>query len=151
MITALNEFETIPAFTVVAGSSFGGVSNREFCADILRAVDTVTGYEETYQHWVDLAECSDDDDYVANGDCINDAMQLFNDNITTMPEFCSLVLFDNEARVLPDIESAIEECEVFEDYPEKYHGDFIAVVNDHGNTTCQRWDGSKYVTIWDMV
>ncbi len=154
MIGVRNEFETIPAFEVIAGSYIGGVSNREFTVDILKAIDTVCSDIVSDQHWRDLAECSDEDDYIANGDCIHDAVELFNDSVVTMPEFCHLDIRDNEAIVLPSLDLAEMDDDIvkLDEYPEKYAGvGFVLVVNDHGNVTCQRWNGREYVTIWDMV
>ena len=79
------------------------------------------------------------------------------DSDMPMPEFCSVVLDDNEWRVVPSIESADEDCENFDDYQDEYKGDFILVTNDHGNVTCQQWKPPfvnclpEYITIWDMV
>lgn len=149
MITARNEFETVPAYEHLAGSSFGTWTERETVFRLLEIVDSTTN-QDTLSLYKDLAKYGDDDTVIM--ELADDAVDLLNESMP-MPEFCSVTLNDNEYHVMPCLGNAQEECVSYEDYPEEKHGDFILVVNDHGNVTCQQWDYNKleYVTIWDMV
>ena len=152
MITTRNEFETVPAYEHLSGSSFGTWSDRETTITLINILDTVQSHIDTKPLYKELAELSDDDDSGAMFDLQNDVMDHLN-YYMPMPEFCSVVLDDNEFTVIPSIELADEDCKNFADYQDTYQGDFILVTNDHGNVTCQQWDYNKleYTTIWDMV
>ncbi len=150
MITVRNEFETVPAFENIAGCSLGTESARATAFEMIEALERVSSYD-CKALYKDLASATDDDiDYLF--DTQQEIADLLDEHMP-MPEFCRVTLQDNEWLVLPSIESALEECESFEDYPEERRGDSILVVNDHGNVTCMQWDPSKneYSTIWDMV
>ena len=150
MITVRNEFETVPAFEHIAGSSFGTGSNRESACQLLKTLQTVSGYD-CLKLWQDIAE-TNDENFDQLIDIQDEIAELLNEYMP-MPEFCSVVLDDNEWRVIPSIENADEDCKNFADYQDDYQGDFILVTNDHGNVTCQQWLQGEmvYVTIWDMV
>ena len=146
MLTARNEFETIPAWTTIAGSSFGTQSHRETTVELLKAVDLTTD-ADTRRLWVDLAECNDDNvEFMF--DIQRDAADLLNDH-APLPDYCTVDLQDNEWTVLPYmIENDLAR---FEDIPDTFEGDHVLIVNDHGNVTCMRWTGSEYESIWAMV
>jgi len=149
MITARNEFETIPAFTTIAGSSHGQQSQRETTLELIDNLSLTSQYncESLYR---ELAEMTDNDENMF--DLQDEVAQYIYDN-APLPEFCSVTLQDNEYIVLPCLESAEEECKKVADIPDDNQGDFILYVNDHGNVTCLQWnEGCRaYDVIWDMV
>jgi len=153
MITVRNQFEGVPAFEHIAGSSFGNWSNRETACALLSTLEKVSDYDCS-KFYIDIAELHDESDQWF--DFQDEIAELLNEYMP-MPEFCSVVLEDNEFTVRPNLEAAQDDCHTFNDYPDKKipdsHSDFILVVNDHGNVTCQQWDygKSEYITIWDMV
>lgn len=149
-ISVKNEFETVPAFTTIAGSHLGNQSNRETTIEMLNAVETTTGIHgmTTNRLWIDLASNHDDDMesmfYIQQecADLLNESMPI--------PEFCSVELHDNEWTVIPYID---EEVTRVEDIPDNYSEDYLLLVNDHGNVTCLEWNYNKreYKDIWAMV
>lgn len=151
MITARNEFETVPAYEHLAGSSFGTWSDRETTIALINALDTVQSHVDTKPLYKELAALNDD-----NSESMIEMQEEVTDHLNyymPMPEFCSVELYDNEFSVMPNLESAKEDCGILTEYPEVRTTDNILVVNDHGNVTCQQWNYNKleYVTIWDMV
>ena len=147
MITVRNQFESVPAYEHVAGCSLGTWSNRESACALLDALET-TSHHDCAPLWKVIAENHDESDIWF--DVQDEIAQLLNENMP-MPEFCSVTLQDNEWHVLPSLECAQDEATSLDDYPDDYVSDYILVVNDHGNVTCQQWSGGEYVTIWDMV
>jgi len=154
MITVRNEFETVPAYEHIAGSSLGTWTNRETTIALIKTLETTSNYD-CAPLYKEMAETTDDDtDFMFE---TQHEVASYLDDYMPMPEFCSVVLDDNEWRVVPSIEQADDECKNFSDYPDTYQGDFILVTNDHGNVTCQQWKPAfvncapEYVTIWDMV
>ncbi len=153
MITTRNEFEVIPAFEVIAGSSQGGWSSREFAVTMLEACVTCTSSLMT-DEWEELAGYADDD-VEAIDEMIQDAMEHLIYN-APIPESCTIEWRDNEIIVLPFLDDDIPR---FEDCPDDHSEDVIYTVNDHGNVTCWQWnpnnvDGNQtgaYESIWDMV
>ena len=147
MLTARNEFETIDAWTTIAGSSIGNQTDRETTAEILDAVDLVTPCD-THKLWKELAECPDD-----NTECMweiqRDAADLLNE-YAPLASYCSIDLADNEWTVLPYMD---DELPRFEDTPETFEGDDVLVVNDHGNVTLMHWHSidREYESVWAMV
>lgn len=149
MITAKNEFETVPAFEHIAGCFLGTWSNRESTCELLRTLHKVSDYD-CMKLWQDIAYAGDDSDQWFE---IQDEIAELLNEYMPMPEFCRVVLDDNEWKIIPSIELADEDCKNFDDYQDDYQGDFILVTNDHGNVTCQQWLQGEmtYITIWDMV
>jgi hypothetical protein len=151
MLTARNEFETIPAFEVITGSNQGGYTPRQMAFDVISAIDTVTGLIDTTSDWKDLAGMSDDDTQE-----INDLIEEYVDHLNyyaPIPDSCSISWHDNELIVMPYID---DENEKFDEVPESFVDDVIYQVSDHGNVTCYRWERisrlqGKYVEIWSMV
>ena len=147
MLTARNEFETIEAFTSIAGDSLGTWSDRETTAAMLEAVDTVTA-RDTHKLWVELARCTDDD---PNNmwEIQRDAADLLNE-FAPLPPYCVIDLTNSEWRVSPYLD---DELERFEDTPEDYQGDDVLIVNDHGNVTLMHWNAAdrEYESVWSMV
>lgn len=155
------------AFDVIAGSSFGGVTNREFVLGILDALTDECGLNTTQEFYLDLAKVHDDDDWLANGDAINDAVQFFNDWTYTLPAFCVLDIRDNEAIILPDLEGVEMDDDIKrgDDIPGAYRSDYFLHINDHGNTTLLEWvptfnaqyygldpnHAGHYREVWSMV
>ena len=130
----------LPAFTTITGSNDGGFSAREMATDIIQTAE----YAGTLlpAAWRELAQ-TDDDDVDPN-----DYLDLL-EPLSISPS-CSITWQDNELLVLPYIDDEIPR---FTDYPDGFQpdGEVIYVVNDHGNVTCQAWNGKAYETVWDMV
>ena len=154
MLNARHEFETIPAFEVITGSSFGGFTAREMAVDVITALETVTSLIDTKSDWKYLATCSDDE--TTEIDCLIEEYIDHLNYYAPIPDSCSFTWQDNELIVLPYIDDEIER---FDDVPESFSDDVIYVVNDHGNVTCYRWNpndvsGSQtgaYNEIWALV
>ena len=153
MLTARNEFETIEAWTTIAGCSLGTQSHRATTVELLKAVDLVTN-ADTRLLWVDLAECSDDNiEFMF--DIQRDAAELLTEH-APLPDYCTVDLCENEWMVLPYmIEGDLPRLS---DTPDDYQGDNVLVVNDHGNVSCMRWVDAyaepgcgRYIEQWSMV
>ena len=152
MLTARNEFETIPAFEVITGSSYGGYTPREIAVDLINAVEQF-GLCLYPEDWKNLATYEDNSQEIS--DFIIEYTDLLND-CAIIPDSCSLTWHDNELIVMPYVDDEIEK---FEDCPDDYSDDVIYVVNDHGNVTCYRWNPNDvsgnqtgaYNEIWAMV
>ena len=145
MLTTSHEFETIPAFTVIAGSSQGGYSSRELAIEIIKAANTISTVSPTEINaaWKDLAEQNDDEVDVAEFEVLLDGCNL--------PPCCSLQWHDNEYMVMPDLESAREEAEVGDETPDHglCSGNLFLVINDHGNATLYQWqEGPTVIGHW---
>lgn len=112
-------------------------------SDTIISVADEYGIETATIHraWKDLANTNDDDVDVA------DYERIF-DDYDVLPASCYITWQDNELIVLPFIDDDVPRLP---DYPESFVEDVVYVVNDHGNITCQEWNGKKYVTVWDMV
>ncbi len=155
MITVNNEFETVDAFTHIAGCELGTRTNRETAMELINVL-TMTTQHTGATEYKELAGY-DDDDYGEILELCDEVAELLNAEMP-MPEFCFVTLNDGEYRVMPAVEDALDTCEIFDDCPEKCHGDFILVINDHGNVTCYRWGVGdygdveyEYIVIWDTV
>ncbi len=155
MITARNEFETVPAFEHIAGSNNGSWTMRETAFSLISTLETISSYD-TSRLYKDLAECNDDDGYL--DDMQLEVMELLNEYMP-MPEFCSVSLNDGEYTVTPYIDE-YDDTPRLSDYPDTLYKDesgmvhyTIFIVNDHGNVTCQTWNDQKreYITQWDIV
>ncbi|GAF84818.1 unnamed protein product [marine sediment metagenome] len=154
MLTTRNEFETIPAFEVITGSSYGGFTPREIAVDLIYAIEKVTNLIDTKQDWQYLATYSDNE-LTEIDELISEYIQHLN-YYAPIPDSCSIDWHDNELIVMPYIDDEIER---FEDCPDDFSDDVIYVVNDHGNVTCYRWNPNDvsgnqtgaYNAIWDMV
>jgi len=147
-ITARHEFETIPAFTTIAGSSIGIQTPRETAIELLTTLDTIQSFMSTNKLWRELAQCSD-----TETDILFEIQEEIAEHIAyygNIPEFCSVTLQDNEFIVLPYLDDDLEK---FNECPDDFHGDHVLVVNDHGNVTCFQWDANdkSYKDIWAMV
>jgi hypothetical protein len=151
MITTSKNLETIPAWEHVAGSSLGTWSEVEITEALIKAVESIrsdSSVHELREDWEKL-------NYFLNGrqdhdaiyDFQVDAVDLINSH-GTVEDYCTLDVQDGEWMVRPYID---DELPRFDDYQDDYQGDHVLIVNDHGNATCQRWNGKAYVTIWDMV
>ena len=146
MITTRNEFETIPAFEVLAGSSLGTWTPREICAEMIRNVNKCTQMDVS-KFWIELAEMSDDDPNI--GEIIQDCIYELNSE-APIPPSCAIEWRDGEILVLPYIDDEIPR---FEDVPESHVEDVVYQVSDHGNVECYSWDYNrmKYVSEWGMA
>ena len=149
MITARNEFETIPAFTHIAGCSLGTWSDYDSAKALVDAAVSISSDSSVLKLKAEFEEISEDDETGILYEFQDDATQFINDH-DTLEDYCSLSVDDGEWIVRPYID---DELPSFDDYQEEFQGDHILIVNDHGNTTCQRWDYStnEYKTIWDVV
>lgn len=158
-ITARNEFETIPAFTTIAGSTAGGWTEREVCIALLEAIDNVIGFSETFEKWKELAAIHDDDTLTF---FMDELVEYFNESVDTMPEFCSLQWQDNELLIVPNVDNALDDTQTLDVIPDVQNpikddsgqtAYTITHVNDHGNVDLLQWDESKreYVIAWSVV
>ena len=149
MIDATNEFETIPAFEILAGSSFGTWSLREVAAEMISNVSKTTQVD-TAMYWQELASATDNDLETMEW-VITVCMEDMN-TYSLIPDSCCIEWTDNEIVVMPYIDDEIPR---FEDVPDSHVEDVIYQISDHGNCTCYRWDYSKsparYVEVWAIV
>lgn len=147
MITTLNQFETIPAFTHIAGSNNGSCSNKGIAFDMLKAYDKIRSenHVSSDKMWCDLAWCNDDDEYLLT---LQAEIAELITQTDRLPRYCTIELQDGEWLVLPYIDESLER---FSDIPDIKTDDYILVVNDHGNVACMEWDQGEYKSIWDMV
>jgi hypothetical protein len=153
MLTTRNEFETIPAFEVITGSTYGGFTPREMAVDLIKAVELVTSLIDTKTDWQFLAICEDDDPAIS--EFIEEYTRHL-DYYAPIPDSCSIEWHDNELIVMPYIDDEIPR---FEEVPESFIEDVIYQVSDHGNVTCYRWNPNDvsgnqtgaYNEIWAMV
>lgn len=151
-ISARNEFEPIPCFTHIAGCSLGSWTPRETACQLIKTLETVSSYD-CVRLWRDLAESSDDVQYTV--DIQDEVCELLNE-YAVLPDYCYIGLEDGEYRVLPDIDSAQEDCLNVEELPdspvdsEQYQ---VLQVNDHGNATFYCWNEQKqeYIEVWSVV
>ena len=157
MITARNEFETVPAFTNVAGCSIGTQTARATTAELITVLGTVSQCD-TCGYWKELAEmCDDDTDtmFEIQQDVVSDL-----DDHMPMPFGCYVTLADNEWTVLPSVDSLLEEGDVeqVDEVPDERDADHVYTVSDHGNVTMYEWKyhyndpaADGYVEIWAVV
>lgn len=135
------EFEGIPCWEVITGSSFGGFSDREMVIDMAKAMSAVG--EDTAKIYKELAECTDDDiDIDWFTDLAVDAL------CAHTPEYTYMSWRDNELIVMPDVEEA-QHCEMSgSETPERgdYTGQLFLKINERGNVALYRWVDS--VTGW---
>lgn len=143
----MNEFETISAFTTLAGANQGGWTNREVAVALLKALDQVTEHDITKKLWVGLAEYDDQEQDIIE---IQQAIvELFND-VALLPAYCHVVMENNEWRVVPYIDEGLQRVS---EIPDDYIDDHILQVSDHGNVSCYEWNHGlgSYQEIWAMV
>jgi hypothetical protein len=146
MITTSNEFETVPAFETLAGSSLGTWSNRAIAYELVSILEKVSQFD-CLDFYKTIAACEDDSDILII--IQEDIVEKLNEYMP-MPEFCTVTLQDGEWIVIPYIDDDLKRVA---DIPEAYTDDYVLFVNDHGNVTCYQWNDTKreYVSIWDMV
>ena len=145
MISPRHEFETIPAFTTLAGSTYGTATARDTTAYLIKTLHIISKVDVS-NYWRDLAEMNDDDTQD-----MWDMQSILADEINdhaNLPESCSVQLQDGEWIVLPYIDDEIEK---FVELPDTYVNDTIYTVTDHGNITCWSWINDSYVEQWSMV
>ena len=147
MVTTSNEFETIPAWEHIAGCSLGTWSDYDTAKALVDAAVAISSDSGALTMQSELNEVNEDDTSGILFDFQDDAAEYIN-NHATIEDYCSLDVQDGEWIVRPYID---DELPSFDDYQDDYQGDHVLIVNDHGNVTCQRWNGKAYVTIWDMV
>lgn len=137
------------AFDTIAGCSLGTKSWREVCAEI---IDYVGSHSENNpavrDQWVTLANCPDNE-------CLDLSTELGNwaaDELAELiPPYCYIDWQDNELRVLPSVESAREDTDVWVcgELPDeddcRQSGDLALVINDHGNATLYQWEDVESV------
>jgi len=152
MITTANEFETIPAFTSIAGDTLGTCTQREIACEMLKVLETASSVGCS-QLWQDIATTTDDDQYLI--DIQADLSQAIQDNCP-LPDYCTVELQDGEWLVLPYVDDDLPRLEDTPDNLATIDGQTaydILVVNDHGNVDFKQWDHNQceYVTQWAMV
>ncbi len=159
MLSNTHEFETIPAYEVLAGCSLGTWSNRETCASMIINVERAT-QSDTATMWKDLARANDDDSMCVMDDIIRDCIDLLNDH-APLPVSCSIDWRDNEITVFPFLDDEIPKFAEVPDCLIEYRDSFgsagfddvIYQVSDHGNVECYQWraDRLAYESVWSMV
>lgn len=145
----MNEFETISAWTILAGANQGGWTKREMAVALLKALDQVTEHDITKKLWVGLAECDDNQEQ----DIIEvqqNTAELFND-VAPLPAYCHVVMENSEWRVIPYVTE--DDLQKVDEIPDDYIDDHILQVSDHGNVSCYEWNHGlgAYQEIWAMV
>ena len=162
-ITVRNEFETIPAWTRIAGSSHETWTDREITCEMIKVLSEVTSRTNICnEFWKQVAEEPDSvasesrlaihsaresknpDHWIEIQDAVADEITLH------LPAYCYLTMKNNEWQVIPFIDKCLTQLD---ETPETYQDDHILVVNDHGNITCMEWDfgAEKYIPIWNMT
>lgn len=152
MITALNQFETIPAFEIITSRLD---SQRAIACDLIKALQRASSFDCS-QLWQDIATTNDNDQYLI--DIQADIAQTIQDNCP-LPDYCTIELQDSEWRVVPYIDTDLPHlshnpCYVTQPCEFDGHKAYdIIVVNDHGNTDLMQWNDQKreYITTWAMV
>lgn len=141
---------TFDAFDTLAGSSSGGYSSQDFVAELLEHVINIGGMSGAdISDYQQIADSESEDGDTEADEAIDELIDWLSDH-AILPPSCTLTMEDNEVRVIPYVD---DELPRLSDYPDaRVDGeDVIYVVNDHGNVTCQVWDGKAYVTVWEMV
>jgi hypothetical protein len=152
MVTTSNEFETIPAWEHISGCSLGTWSDYDTAKALVDAAVSVCSNSDVIELQEDFEKIAENDTTGVLLEFQDDAAEFINTH-GTMEDYCGLNVEDGEWMVRPYID---DELPRFDDYrwglyKDDYQGDHVLIVNDHGNVTCQRWNGKAYVTIWDMV
>ena len=157
----LNEYETIPCFTHIAGSSAGTWTQREIAVEIAKTILTL---DETHMRLdqikdllLDIAMTSDNEMVEVVGGLTLDLQHISEDHLQ---EYTYIDWHDGELMVLPAIESAKEDFQNGliaggDDLPE-YNPDNYShylLTNDHGNATLYHWQHypMKWVEVWAVV
>lgn len=149
MVTTQNEFETIPAFTSIAGDTLGTWTQREIACRLIETLGKCSQYD-TMQLYINTANCTDDD-LETMFDIQADTADLITDNCP-LPDYCTIYLQDGEWLVMPHIDDNLPRYDDIPDTPN--NGEYeILLVNDHGNVNFMTWNDQKreYVTQWAMV
>lgn len=153
-LTTLNEFETIPAYTHIAGDSLGTWSPRDIVTAMVMLLQSASSYD-CRQLWQDIATTYDDEQYLI--DVQSDIAQTIQDNCP-LADYCTVELHDSEWRVVPYIDDDLQRLNFFPDTTSPFESDYmvqydILVVNDHGNVDLMQWDHNKreYTLTWSMV
>ena len=162
MITARYEFEIIPAFTVIAGSSFI-LDTEEALRDMLQALDKIGQYEasDILEELNALTEEQKEEDSCLVTDMLIRCEGLF-EQVLNIPESCGFAWQDNEYMVLPYIDEYLPKLsEVpFDDELQKDinpdNESIIYIVNCHGNVSCYKWQEyfdrfDAWLLQWSMV
>lgn len=149
MITVRNEFEAIPAFTHIAGCSLGTWSDYETTEAMVKAAVSVSSHGAVLNLKAEFDALPDNDMDAQDAmyEMQQEAAEYIADHVD---DYCTVELRDGEWLVIPYID---DELPSFNDYQDDYRGQYILVINDHGNTTLQRWrfDKSEYETVWSVV
>lgn len=150
--TAHDNYE---AFDVIAGSNYGGWSDRDICCAIVDfMVGNFSDMPRATELFEELAKSSDED--IANGyveDYTAEIQEYFIDN----EEYLYPEWRDNELILLPQVDYATEthkdENRISDELPEPdstHHcGETWVIVNERGNTSLYRFLDT--VTGWQEV
>lgn len=152
--------EKLKALQLITGSSDGGFTPREMCVEIVEVVqhyDRSRGRRTTYNFWRDLAETPDADLSVEE---FLDEFKAFTDDYDILPPYTHLEFRDNELRVWPSIEEAVEDCQNGdlaggEDLPDREprKGTLFLQINERGNTSLyvSKGRGNGWDEVWAVV
>ncbi len=153
MLTARNEFETIPVYTHIAGNHSQNHTHtqRETVIQMLEAVETVVRAQP--DTWVELAKCHDH-----NLDALieiqEEMAEILNEE-APLPPCCTIQKQNNEWSVVPLIDEAIEQLERFTRIPEKHSDDIILVIFGLNPTIISLyqwvWQKQKYIEAWSVI
>ena len=162
MITAKHEFEIIPAFTVIAGSS-SKHDPEDALRDMLSALDKIGQYEDSdiLEELNGLTEEEKEADHCLVMDLLVRCEELFF-QVQNIPESCGFAWQDNEYMVLPYIDEYLPKLsEVpFDDELQidinPDNESIIYIVNCHGNVSCYKWQEyfdrfDAWLLQWSMV
>ncbi len=144
------------AYEVITGNSYGQISNRQICLDMVDALaDEGSIDTRTFNEFIrEIAETSDDDLLALS----MDFESMFHD--IDLPDWLYFNWRDNEFGIWPDFNSAREELDelgaIGDDLPdEPIEGtDYFLAINDHGNITLYKYVESKFhrnKAYWDEI
>jgi hypothetical protein len=145
MITAKNEFETVPAFEEVAW----GDNEREKAFALINALEAVAE-QLSAGYYKELSQSSDEEEIVNIQKEVVDELN----GTLHMPPYCRIERDGDGWQVLPDHLPYFEQgLPPYEEVPAARELDVIMVVNDHGNVSCYSWNEGKgkYVEDWGVV
>lgn len=153
----------LEAYEIIAGSNYGGWSNREMACAIVSALDDLqsddtgilNGYVDICALYREIAELHDEDIDVSDWET-----EFEERVIDALPPYTYVGWQDNEYLILPDVDQCREDIEyndlpAADELPDRGQraGDLHAVISDHGNLSLYQWNPSrwKWDELWSVV
>ena len=137
----------LKAFDYLTGSNYGTMTEREICMDLVAILDEWRS-DMTPEYYRALAGLHDTEHQE-----LHDIQQEIIDHLDYYAERHPYTVFEwsnNELIVMPFIDDELEQVE---ECPESYSGDYLYLVNNHGNVDLLQWnpDTKEYRIVWSMV